>query len=300
MSYVLLFTIFIALLYITKYYLLTNNIKKSLQELEYMKQNPDENRILHFSYPNKEADALFFSLNEYILLTREREIHQRNTEKGFRQQIENISHDLRTPLTAILGYLELLDKQQLSLENLESIEIIEKRAKYLQRLIQNFYDLSRLQLQDYQLEPVTVDLNKFTKEILLIHFHEFESRGLTVKMILLNQPCIISVDRDALERIFANLLENILRYAQNKFIVTLYLTKETAILIFSNDCKPIKQEYLEHLFDRFFMAEPSHNTESTGLGLAVVRLLITAIGGKISAYMQDDMLHFQLTFPLSP
>lgn len=296
MIYLLILVCCIAIIYIIKYYFLTANLKNARNQLDEIKQNPAQNRILLFSYPSKEAEKLLCTINEYITVCTQKQTASMNREHNLRNEIENISHDLRTPLTAILGYIELLDKEELSEENRESLEIIEKKSRYLQRLITNFYDLSRLELNDYHLNLETIDLTRFSRETMLSHFQEFEQKHLHVNLELGSSPITILADYGALERIFSNVIQNALRYAENYFYVSLKQATDSVSLIFENDTTTLSAEDAAHLFERFYVKDTSRTAQSTGLGLTITKLLTEAMEGKANAVLENNNLKLIFTF----
>lgn len=296
MIYLLIFVCCVTVIYITKYYLLTSNLKKIQQELSEIKQSPVQNRILLFSCPNKNLEKLLTTINEYIMVCRQQYTTSMNREQDLRNQIEHISHDLRTPLTAILGYIKLLDTTNLTEENLESLKIIEKKSLYLQRLITNFYDLSRLELNDYQLFMENIDLTRFARETMLSHFQEFEKLNLQVNLNLDNTPVFISADYGALERIFSNIIQNALRYSESYFHVSLNQRYDSVSFIFENDTSTLSEEDVFYLFERFYVKDASRTSQSTGLGLTIARLLMEAMGGTATALLKNNKLQLILTF----
>lgn len=300
MIYLLIVVCCVAVIYTTKYYLLTSSLKKIQQELSEIKQSPVQNRILLFSYPNKTIENLLTAINEYIMVCKQQQTTCLNREQDLRNQIEHISHDLRTPLTAILGYLELLDKANLTEENMDFLKIIEKKALYLQRLITNFYDLSRLELNDYQLTMETVDVTRFVRETMLSHFQEFEKQNLQVNLNLDNTPIFISADSGALERIFANIIQNALRYSDSYFYVSLNKKIDSISLIFENDTSVLSEEDASYLFERFYMKDASRTSQGTGLGLTIARLLMEAMGGTATANLKNNKLQLIFTFYCTP
>lgn len=296
MIYVLILLCCVALIYIVKYYLLTSNLKQVQKELEKIKQNPDQNRILLFSCPNKIVEKLLVTINEYIMVCRLQQTASLNRERDIKNEIEHISHDLRTPLTAILGYIELFDATNISAENLESLKIIEKKARYLQRLITNFYDLSRLELNDYQLTLENMDLTRFTRETLLSHFQEFEKYHLHVDLNLDSTPIFIYADYGALERIFSNVIQNALRYSENYFYISFKKEADFVSVIFENDTSVLSVEDASHLFERFYVKDASRTAQSTGLGLTISKLLTEAMGGNATAVLENNNLKLVFTF----
>lgn len=296
MIYLLILFGCIAVIYIIKYYFLTANLKKTTKQIDELKQNPEQNRILFFSYPNKESEKLLGSINEYIAACRQQQIASINRERDLRTEIENISHDLRTPLTAILGYVELLNQEKLSEETKEALTIIQKKSKYLQRLISNFYDLSRLELNDYHLIMETVDLTRFSRETILSYFQEFELKSLSVNLEMDNTPVSVLADYGALERIFSNVIQNALRYAKNYFYVFLIKENDFVSIIFENDTTNLSEEDASHLFERFYVKDNSRTLQSTGLGLTIARLLTKAMGGDAKAIFKNNSLQLIFTF----
>lgn len=303
MIYLLFAVSAIGIFFTLRYILLVGNIKSAAKQLEEIRQNPEKNRILLFSSYEKNAEKLLASMNAYIFISRKERILYQNREKKLRAQIENISHDLRTPLTSILGYLDLIEKEQLNPEDRESLAVVERKAKALQNLINNFYDLSRLELEDYRLSMEPVNLARLTEETMLQSYHEFERKGLEVSLDI--KEAKILGDPGAFTRIFYNMNQNALRYAVSSYKVSLGWEKdksdnfkECAVLAFENDCTSLKEEDLEHIFERFYVKDRSRTSESTGLGLTISKLLAEAMGGSVKAELTEGRLRIIYAFPM--
>lgn len=296
MVWILCIVTVIACFYGVRFYRLKGNLKKAAEELKSIEQNPEENRILLVSFPDKEADAFLKAMNDYILFTRKERISYRNREQELRAQIENISHDLRTPLTAIIGYLELLETDRMCTEDREAIEVIGKKARSLQNLISNFYDLSRLEMQDYHFSMEKLDVARMTRETSLLFYQQFEQRGLSVELSVEEVPVFIEADAGAMERIFNNMLQNALRYADSFLHITVCREAGQVRLVFENDAATLKESDVPHLFERFYVQEKSRTSHSTGLGLTISRLLAEAMGGRVSAELVDGKLRIAYMF----
>lgn len=297
MAVALIITTFAAILYMVRFYRLRANLRREAKELEEIGQNPEENRILHISFPDKEAESFLEAVNAYILVTRKEKITYRNRERELRAQIENISHDLRTPLTAIIGYLELLDVSGMDEENLEMVKNISGKARSLQRLIGNFYDLSRLELNDYRLQPERLDVSRFAREIALTFYQQFEERGLAVQLTDISaEAMFICADTGAMERIFSNMFQNALRYAKSYFCLRVFRDGGKICLSFENETDALRAEDVEHLFERFYMTQKSRTTEGSGLGLTISKLLAEAMGGSAEASLEQGVLRIRYCF----
>lgn len=286
MGYIITIIILVLIIayYMLRYYLLNKNLKKAVTQLDDINKDIEQNRILLITYPNKQAEAFLEKMNKYIELTRTERIWFGRREKELRAQIENISHDLRTPLTAIIGYLELLDTESMSADDKEMIEAIDKRARSLQILIGNFYDLSRLEMDDYHLQIEKMDLVRFTKETILLAYQELEQKNIQVQLVLDERvDSTILADIGAMERIFNNMIQNVLRYAKSYLRVSIISTGDHIELTFANDSDFINQEEIPHIFERFYVREKSRTSQSTGLGLTINKLLTEAMHATVDA-----------------
>lgn len=214
----------------------------------------------------------------------------RAQEESLRRQIANISHDLRTPLTSILGYLQLLEGEGLSpQERHHYLCVVSARAKVLQELIGAFYDLSRIEGGGYPLDLQPVDLRRALEELLASFYQELEQAGLEIRPEL--DPSLPSVlaDPSATARIFANLLSNALKHGSGTLTVRLYREGDHLVTTFANPAPQLTQEDMDHLFDRFYTADQMRTGQNTGLGLAIVHALATKMGHVPFAKLEDGI-----------
>lgn len=293
-----------------RYRMLKICIRQAGLALAEIMDSPEENRILLSTAPSREAERLLGQINRYIAYhQRERVVWQRR-ERLLQEQIENISHDLRTPLTSILGYLELMDRDGLSRENREALAVVERKSRYLQGLICDFYDLSRLEKADGGLKLEPVELIRMIQETALSYYPAFEERHLTVRLDLPGAPVLIRGNGEALERILHNILQNALRYARRYFQIRvcreesadLWDTKTEGnriCLVFCNDAEYLTQADIPCLFDRFYTGDHVRPSGSTGLGLTISRLLAQAMGGAVTARLTPEK-ELCLTFTFCP
>lgn len=287
-----------------RYRMLKNCVRQASRDMEEILESPQENRILRISAPSWEAERLLEQINRYIQYHQQDRIHWQQQERQLQEQIENISHDLRTPLTAILGYLELVDGSGLSEADKEALAVVERRSRYLQRLICDFYDLSRLERKNVQLQQKPVEITRLVRETMLSYSPEFEERRLTVELSLPETAVTVLGDQEALERILHNLVQNALRYARSRFAICVRKTdpeegEHRVFLEFCNDTDSLTQADIPFLFERFYTADHARPSGSTGLGLTVSKLLAQAMEGEAWAELtQQGDLH--LTFMLNP
>ena len=289
--------IFISVYFSARFFLLSRNIKEARANLKEITEYIDQNRRLTLASPNKNMEELLKDINEYIDKSQKEQVKSLHREKEIRKEIENISHDLRTPLTSILGYLELMkDEDTTEKEKEEYILIIERKSKGLQNLIHDFYDLSRLEANEYKLDMKELDIHKELMEQLLIFYNDFDKRGINVELSLGEKPIFIEGDSKSIERIFVNLIQNAIKYSVSEFRVLLEKDDTSVNIVFSNDVVDLTEDNIENLFNRFYMKDNSRNNQSSGLGLTITKLLMEAMGGKITTYIIDDRIYFKLVF----
>lgn len=296
----------LAVFYAFRYKMLRDCVRQAALDMAEIMEDPQENRVLRVAAPSREAERLFAQVNRYIQYHQRQRVAWQRQERQLQEQIENISHDLRTPLTAILGYLELVDGSRLSEEDREALAVVERRSRYLQGLISDFYDLSRLECSHVQLERKPVEITRMIRETVLSHSLEFEERELAVELELPESGVTVAGDREALERILHNLIQNALRYARSYFRICLHREKAQGTdvadnaqhricLDFYNDTDGLCQEDIPLLFDRFYTADRARPGGGTGLGLTVCGLLARAMGGTAEAELSRQG-ELRLTF----
>ena len=240
--------------------------------------------------PDDRLEELLSQING-LLEDKERETRVlRSREESLRRQIANVSHDLRTPLTSILGYLQLMGREDISPEEYRHcLEIVEGRAKVLQDLITSFYDLSRIEGGEYPLELQSVDLRRSLEPLLAGFYEDFEQAGFQVTVELMESPPAVSADPGAVTRILTNLIGNALKHGSKTLDIRLYQEGQTLVTSFSNDAPELSQEDLPRVFERFYTADQMRTGQNTGLGLAIVKALSEQMGHTAFADLKDGV-----------
>lgn len=238
--------------------------------------------------PNAAAEELLTAINALLDLREQEEGDYRHQERAIRQQIANISHDLRTPLTSILGYLQLLEGEGLTTEERrEYLAIVQGRAKALQSMIVSFYDLSRLEGGEYPLSRERVDLYHVLSELVAEFYNDFEGFDMTVE--LREGLPSVTADPAGVLRVFTNLIRNAMEHGRSRMSILLYQEGDEVVSVFANDAPDLTPEDVEHVFDRFFTADKMRTGQSTGLGLAIVKALVERMGHTVSAELEGDL-----------
>ncbi|WP_312369516.1 sensor histidine kinase [Lachnoclostridium sp.] len=275
-----------------RYFSLLYAFKEITNELNDIQQDLTKNQILDLPIPNRHLGKLLSSFNNTLEEIRGERQKYEKREKEFQRQIENISHDLRTPLTVILGYLKLIkknDNSQITVnkELSETLDIIEHKAEIMKNLVTQFYDFSRINAGDYGLPLDNVDVSRTLRESLMGNYQILEQAHLEIEIDIPDHPLWVLGEESALERIFLNLLQNAGRYADTYLCISIKECEQNISISFMNDTRILSEDDVPHLFDRFYMQDSSRNQGGTGLGLTVAKSLAEEMGATLSVNMND-------------
>lgn len=268
---------------------LEKSLREAKKQLDRMRENESKTRIT-LSSPNRAAEELFAAINQVLDLRENSLADYHRQERSLREQIANVSHDLRTPLTSILGYLQLLEAPDLiEEERRQYLKVIEARAKALQSLITAFYDLTRIEGGSYPLEREQVDLYRVLSELIAQFYGDFERSGFDVDVDLDRGLPSVWGDAGAVSRVFANLIGNALKHGHDFLRISLYRLGDSLVTEFTNDGRDLTQEDAAHVFDRFFTADKTRSAQNTGLGMSIVRALVEQMGNEVTAELRDGI-----------
>jgi signal transduction histidine kinase len=276
-----------------RYFSILYAFQKITKEINDIQQDLTQNQMLHLPIPDQHLGKVLCSFNDTLEKIRTERQKYEKREQEFQRQIENISHDLRTPLTVILGYLKLVkmaDKNHMAVnkELAEIFDIIEHKAEIMKTLVTQFYDYSRLNAGDYELPLNNVDISRTLRESLMGNYQILEQAHLDVKTNIPDHPLWVLGEESALERVFLNLLQNAGRYADTYLCISVKEYEKNISISFINDTKILSEDDIPHLFDRFYMQDISRNQGGTGLGLTIAKWLAEEMGAALSAHILDQ------------
>ncbi|MCI9338396.1 MAG: HAMP domain-containing histidine kinase [Lachnospiraceae bacterium] len=279
-----LFTV-VAAYFSFRYFALKHALRETALELTRIQGDLLQNRILRLPLPDKELERLMKSVNGMLEQIRREHLAYEKREREFRQQIENISHDLRTPLTVILGYLKWLRSPagNTSFRLPETLDILERSARSMEHLVSQFYAFSCLNGPDFALETERLDISRLLRESLAEHCRLLEKPGFRLDCRLPEHPVAVQGNRDALERVFANLIQNAARYAHSYLDIRMSDSCGQVLICFENDSLEIREHDVPNLFDRFYRNDGSRGKGGSGLGLPIAKSLAEAMGGSLTA-----------------
>ena len=254
------------------------------------KLREDTNTLLSLPCRDRELRRLASALNQELRALRKERLRYQQGDRELKEAVVNVSHDLRTPLTALSGYVELLKGEALSPAGQRYLAQIEDRAQAMKAMTEELFRYS-LAAEETALTLEPVDLRAAVEEALLSFYGAFQQKGVP-QLSLPQGPVTRQLDKVALSRVLGNILTNALKYSPGELAVAL---SPAGVLTFSNPAPGLDPVSAGRLFHRFYTVESS--AQSTGLGLSIARELTQRLGGTISARWESGRLQVELTFP---
>ncbi len=257
--------------------LLKADLRDLTEQLE-SKLNDDTNVSLYISGRDKQLCDITAKLNRQLDLLRKHQLQYQHGNTELKTAVTNISHDLRTPLTAIAGNLYMIQKTDDLSEIREYIGAIEERTETMKQLTEELFRYSVIVSNEGKAVTEDVFVNQVLQESISSFYPVLTERGITPQIHLTDARIVRNVIRSNLTRIFSNLLNNAVKYSDGDLEITL---SDMGEITFSNTAKELSTVEVEQLFDRFYTVETARN--STGLGLSIARTLVERMGGMITA-----------------
>ena len=290
MLYVGIGLIVILVYLLTRHFYLKREIKRATKQLHELNQNLTEKK-LDIRFFDKDIEKLVEEINNQINLTKKATADKRRTENELKQAISHISHDIRTPMTSILGYIQLLEVEEMkpSLRK-EYTQIIKDGALRLKALLEDFFELSIIEQTDYPMKLETIKINQVILEVLLGFYEAFNKRGLTPTIEIPDEDLLIKADLSAVKRVIENLILNAIKHSSGNVIIRLEKATSSVQLMISNSVEQLSERDLTYMFDRFYKADQARIGHGTGLGLPIAKSLMEKMNGSISAELEQGEL----------
>lgn len=271
-------------------------------ELHYIAQGHLDHRI-PFRLKGSEQHVIT-SVNALVDSAVQSMDDERKIEKSKDELITNVSHDLRTPLTSIIGYLGLIEDKQYQNEEdiLKYTHIAYSKAKQMKNLVDDLFEYTKVQQHGAPVNIMRVDLDQLLEQLTASFALEAERRGIEISSKVVPNPLMIEADPEKLGRVFNNLVANAFKYGNGASYIriTAHQEQSNVVVKVANDGTPIPKEAQDHLFERFYRAEASRSraTGGTGLGLAIVESIVDLHHGQVTVTSDEHETAFIVTLPL--
>ena len=270
--------------------ILRSSIREVAEELE-EKLRTDTNTLISISVGSGSVQLLASRINAQLQALRKERLKLQTGNDELTTAVTNISHDLRTPLTAICGYLDLLEQEPQSEKSGRYLAVIRERTDSMRSLTEELFRYSVITATADELDMQAVRLNDILEQSLAGFYGALSARGITPEIRMPEAAVIRKLDAAALRRIFDNILSNAVKYSGGDLAVSLL---PNGTVTFSNSAPSLSRVQAERLFDRFYTVKTARN--STGLGLSIAKLLTEKMGGTITAEYESGHLQICIAF----
>lgn len=252
----------------------------------------DTNTLISISSNDRQLRLLTADLNRQLRLLRQQRRQYLNGDRELKDAVTNISHDLRTPLTAIYGYLDLLEDEKKPEKMKRYIGVIKNRVDLLTQLTEELFQYSVIISTENGEMRESVNVGGVLEESIASFYTALNQRNIEPNILIPEKRVIRTLNRSALVRVFSNLLNNAIKYSDGDLDITL---SEAGTITFTNTASGLNEGQTERLFDRFFTVETAR--KSTGLGLSIARTLMEQMQGTISAQYKNNRLSITIILP---
>jgi signal transduction histidine kinase len=296
----LIFILFITVIIISyRIFYVEKQIKSLIKQLTEINKEKGNKKVT-LGLSNKRLERLAEVINENINIRKQSEANRIKVENDLRQTIANMSHDLRTPLTAIIGYLQLLKVDGIDEdEKKEFLDIAEHRAKSLEALLNDFYELSLIESLDYELNMERLNISKNLQQIVLDRYSDFMERDISPNINIPDKNYYIIAEKKSIDRVIENVLTNAIKYAKDSIDISLQQEQEKILITISNTFTNLGEKDIANIFDRFYMTDKSRSGKGTGLGLAIAKGLVEKMDGNITANIDGSIFSICCSFKAS-
>ena len=288
LSIMIIILLIICLVLIAKIYFM----KKSVREIEISLKNilkTSTNNLLTISSSDKEIKKLTSVLNIELKELRKQRLQYETGNQELKSSITNISHDIRTPLTAISGYIDLIKENKDSSKNEEYLKIVENKTNDLILLTEQLFDFSKTMDIGTKIKKEKCLINEILEETLANYYIIFKENNIEPQLEITEKKIYRIVDRNTIVRVFENILSNVTKYSNGDFKVIL---NDEGNITFSNKATSLDATTVEKIFNRYYTVENAK--KSTGIGLSIAKQLVELNGGTINAQYNKSRLIIEI------
>ena len=272
-------------------------VKDFCRQLRFLREH-ESNMLITKEIKLGNIKELTDLLNEMIKERKEEAAQYVKKERMIADTYTNLSHDIRTPLTSMDGYFQLLETCSSEADRKRYIEIIEERIESLKEMLEELFTYTKLKNETYELKKERQNLTQILKETVFSYYDEWAERGIVPEFDLTDTPVWIMGNGQALRRIIQNIVKNGLDHGNKELKIQLKKKENRAKLVFKNRVEYPDRIDLQRVFERFYKADEARSKNSTGLGLSITKGFVLKMNGEISAQMKGDWFSIHISFPL--
>ena len=272
-------------------------VKDICRQLAFLMKH-DSNMLIHREFDLGGIGMLSDRLNDLLELRRKEKQYYQEKETLIADTYTNLSHDIRTPLTSLDGYFQLMEACENVEEQRRYLNIIHERIHSLNEMLEELFMFTKLKNESYRLELTSCCINRILKETVFSYYDEWVRREIQPDIQITEEQLYIDGNKQGLSRIIQNVIKNGLDHGEKKIRIVLKREQNQAVLRISNQVTASEQIDIEHVFDRFYKADAARSKTSTGLGLSIAREFVRRMNGEIGAKIEENEFIVEMRFNL--
>ena len=272
-------------------------VKDICRQLAFLMKH-DSNMLIHREFGLGGIGMLSDRLNDLLELRRKEKRYYQEKETLIADTYTNLSHDIRTPLTSLDGYFQLMEACENVEEQRRYLNIIHERIHSLNEMLEELFMFTKLKNESYRLELTSWCINRILKETVFSYYDDWVRREIQPDIQITEEQLYIDGNKQGLSRIIQNVIKNGLDHGEKKIRIVLKREQNRAVLRISNQVIASEQIDIEHVFDRFYKADAARSKTSTGLGLSIAREFVRRMNGEIGAKIEENEFIVEMSFNL--
>ena len=272
-------------------------VKDICRQLAFLMKH-DSNMLIHREFGLGGIGMLSDRLNDLLELRRKEKQYYQEKETLIADTYTNLSHDIRTPLTSLDGYFQLMEACENVEEQRRYLNIIHERIHSLNEMLEELFMFTKLKNESYRLELTSCCINRILKETVFSYYEDWVRREIQPDIQITEEQLYIDGNKQGLSRIIQNVIKNGLDHGEKKIRIVLKREQNRAVLRISNQVIASEQIDIEHVFDRFYKADAARSKTSTGLGLSIAREFVRRMNGEIGAKIEENEFIVEMSFPI--
>ena len=272
-------------------------VKDICRQLAFLMKH-DSNMLIHREFGLGGIGMLSDRLNDLLELRRKEKQYYQEKETLIADTYTNLSHDIRTPLTSLDGYFQLMEACENVEEQRRYLNIIHERIHSLNEMLEELFMFTKLKNESYRLELTSCCINRILKETVFSYYDDWVRREIQPDIQITEEQLYVDGNKQGLSRIIQNVIKNGLDHGEKKIRIVLKREQNQAVLRISNQVIASEQIDIEHVFDRFYKADAARSKTSTGLGLSIAREFVRRMNGEIGAKIEENEFIVEMSFPI--
>lgn len=271
-------------------------VKDICRQLRFL-QECDSNMLITTEMKKGHIEELAELLNTLLKERKKERADYQKKEQMIADIYTNLSHDIRTPLTSLDGYFQLLEETQEENDRKRYIQIIQERIESLKEMLEELFTYTKLQNGTYELKLEPQNVGQILKETVFSYYDDWAEQGISPQFEITEEPVWIRGNKQALRRTIQNIIKNGLDHGNKEIRIQLSRNEKQMELVFQNKIEPGEQIDISRVFERFYKADKARSKSSTGLGLSIAKGFVEKMQGEIAAEIKEDWFCIKISFP---